>query len=244
MDPLAQIQSDLYYRLLSRKQLIDAGVAVQIMRPRQEADATAIISGINTILAGQVSDGGRCGLAMLLPLPAFEPEKPNLPSVMGQITQTVIVLENIAINEGPNGTGLSCEAAAILTSLAGHNFILSDSRRLTHSGMTPLKVDDQDFSADIAYEVTFKCPAGFRQEPECQMPSLTSDGDNLTVTSVAEDVVIYLTTDGSLPCEQNPAASPAYGTIDISTLPTGTLIRAVAIHDTINPSSPASYLVS
>ena len=244
MDPLAQIQSDLFFRLLSRKQLSAAGVAVQIMRPRQEADATAIISGINTILAGQTSDGARQGLAMLLPLPAFEPEKPNLPSVMGQITQTVIVLENIAINEGPNGTGLTCEAAAILASLAGHNFILSDSRRLTHSGMTPLKVDEQDFSADIAYEVTFKCPAGFRQEAECQMPGLSADGDDLIITSATPDSVVYLTTDGSLPCEQNPTAAPVSGTLDIGTLPTGTLIRAVAIHDSLNPSSPASYLVS
>lgn len=244
MDPLAQIQSDLFYRLLSRKQLSAAGVAVQIMRPRKEGDATAIIDGINNILAGQTSDGARQGLAMLLPLPAFEPNKPNVPAVMGEITQKVIVLENIAINEGPNGTGLTCEAAAILASLAGHNFIAADVRRLTHDGMTPLKVDEQDFSADIAYEVTFKCPAGFKQEPECQMPQIFVEGDTIAIASATADSIVYITTDGSLPCEQNPAAMPVSGEIDISTLPTGTLIRAVALHDTLNPSSPASYLVS
>jgi len=243
MDPLARCQNDLYYRLLSRLQLKAAGVMILEMRPRTEADGTMIISNINNVLAGQVSDGSRTGLAILLPLPAFEPKSPNLPALMGTVIVKVIVLENIMINLGEGGTGLSCEAAAILVGLAGHAFVLADNRRAVCDSITPLKVDEEDFQADIAYEVTFKIADGFAQEACCQQPAITIDGDELTVTSATSGSVVYLTLDGSLPCAENPAATPVATATPIAAPITGTIIRAVATRPDLNPSVPA-YLVA
>lgn len=245
MDPLAQCQEDLFYRLLSRKQLKAAGVMVQLMKPRAEGNAMSIIDRINIILAGQVTGGSRKGLALLLPLPAFEPKSPNVPSVMGDVILKVIILENIMVNGDTDGTGLSCEGAALLVALAGHHFILADNRRLIFNGMTPLKVEAEDFQADIAYEVSFKVATGFRHEDECQQPMLAITGEpgfeELTFTSATSGATVWMTLDGSLPCEQNPAAVPVTGPLPV--LPaTGTTVRAVAVRDDLNPSSPA-YLV-
>jgi len=240
MDALAQAQNDLFTRIATRKQIVEAGLSAHQMRPRTEGESLAIINTINTVLAGTVSDSTRTGLAVLVPLPAFEVTRKNIPAVFGQIVFRVIVLENIMVNMSDAGTGLSCEAAAALIMLAGHHFEMADGRSVTCDGMTPLDVASQDFAADIAYEVTFRTDAGWKNEPECAKPTIVVDDYEVTVTCATSGAAIWLTTDGSMPSPSNPKAFLVTGPFEPVPIPT--VYRAVAYHPDINPSSPAYKL--
>lgn len=239
-DPLAQAQNDMFVRLKTRLQLITAGVHVEQMRPRENGEAIKIQEAINNSLAGQISDGARVGLAILLPLPGFNLTKPNVPAVMGEMVLKVVVLENIMQNMGPQGTHMTCETAACLVALAGHHFQLADNRLLICDGFDPINTEGQDYSADIAYEVTFRCQFGMQQETECAMPQILIDGSSLMMTCDTEDAQILATFDGSMPWPGNPAAVPVSTTFE--TPEPGVIIRAVAYRSDRNPSSPAWHI--
>jgi hypothetical protein len=236
MEPFASAQNDLFVRLSSRKDLRAAGIDVQVMRPRAELEATAIIQTINHTLAGTASDGSRAGLAVLVPLPGYENKQPNIPGLFGDMVFSVIVLENIMINMGDKGTGVTCEEAATMVMLAGHNFPIMDGRGLTCDGMSPLAVENEDFTADVAYEIRFRCKAGFNAQVECSQPVITNDAGNVTVSCATANAVIWVTLDGSMPHPGNPTAFIAAAAFDL-TAPA--IIRACAYHDEINPSAPA-----
>ena len=238
MEPFASAQNDLFVRLRTRPALKAAGVDVQQMRPRSEAEAAAIVTGINNVLAGlaNVSGGARSGLAVLVALPGFENRQNNLPGIFGEMVFSVVVLENILQNMGPNGTGMSCEEAATHVMLAGHQFLIADGRALACDGMEPMNVDQQEFQADVAYEIKFRCPAGWTQEPECAMPTVTVGEASISVSCATPAAQIWVTLDGSMPEPANPTAFQASGPFDYDGPPC--VLRAAAYHESLNPSSP------
>lgn len=238
MEPFASAQNDLFIRLSTRKDLQASGIDVQVMRPRSELESTAIIQGINDVLAGTASNGSRAGLAVMVPLPGFENKQPNIPGLFGDMVFSVIVLENIMINMGDKGTGVTCEEAATMVMLAGSNFPIMDGRAMTCDGMSPLNVDSQDFTADVAYEIRFRCKAGFNSQLECAQPSISQNSNIVTVTCATANAVIWVTLDGTMPHPGNPAGFIVSSTFDLSS---AAIIRACAYHPEINPSAPAWF---
>lgn len=241
-DPLANAQNDLFERIRHRRGIADNSIDVQQMRPRTEEDATAIKNGINTTLAGtsNLSGGPLAGLAILVPLPSFKITEPNLPSLFGEIVLSVVVLENILINGGQDGTGITCEQAAVEVMKAGHLAMIADNRALTCDGMSPVDVDPQEYMADIACEVVFRARAGMAPSASCSQPLIEVDGSAFTVTCATAGATIYATTDNTYPAPSNPNAFTVPHNVendgtDLSGLP----LRAVAYHPDLNPSLPA-----
>lgn len=239
LDPLQQIQADFTARLRSRRQL--RGLHIQDLRPRSEAESTLIVDGVNQALAGMVTNGVFAGLSLLVPLPTFEVNRKNNTDAFGDVIVTVQVLENVMINEGPNGSRISCEGAAILAMMAGHHFQLRQSMTSVADEMRPLEVDKQDWNADIAWQVQFRVACGFVQEAACPVPQVSFEDYTLTVSTSQAGGVIYLTLDGSLPWSGNPAATALQSgaALDVTS---GAVVRAVTTHPELNDSS-AFYLV-
>lgn len=238
MEPFAAAQNDLFIRLSTRRSLISNGIHVQAMMPGTDLEAEAIISKLNNALAGQTSDSARAGLAVLIPQPGFENKQPNIPGLFGDMTFTVIVLENVMINRGDAGTGVTCAEAATMVMLAGADFPILDGRPLICDGMTPLEVDQQDFQADLAYEVRFRCKAGFNAELEVAALGATVDEDEVTFTCATSGAEIWVTKDGSMPHPGNPAAVIATGSFVI-TDERPVIVRACGYHPSLNPGKPA-----
>lgn len=239
MEPFAQAQNDLFVCLSTRRTIAEAGIDVQVMRPRAALEASAIITKINSALAGIAAPGARAGLAVMVPLPGFENKQPNIPGLFGDMVLTVVVMENILINMGDAGTGVTCEEAATMVMLAGAGFPILDGRGLTCDGMFPLEVDQQDFSADVAYEVRFRCKAGFNAETECAPVQLVEDEGSVTATCSTSGAVIWLTQDGSMPHPDNAAALIVASGSTVIPPATPVVIRARAYHPTTNPGPPA-----
>ncbi|MES2597182.1 MAG: hypothetical protein V4662_17680 [Verrucomicrobiota bacterium] len=246
LDPLANAQNDLFERIRHRRNISGNSISVQQMRPRTEEDATAITDGINKILStlANAPEGPLSGLAIMLPLPAFSITQPNNPNLFGEIVFSVLVLENIMINGGSGGTGVTCELAAIEVMKAGHNTMIADNRALICDGMVPYEIQKEEYLADIAYEVTFRARAGFAQDAECRQPLIVVDGDDITVSCETAGASVSVTSDGTYPAPTNPNAfTVASGTpFDGSGL-TGLTLRAVAYHPDLNPSLLASVSV-
>lgn len=242
MEPFSEAQNDLFIRLATRKSLLASGISVQVMRPRAELEATAIIEKINNALLGMVGSGPRAGLAVLVPLPGFENKQPNFPGLFGDMVFSVVVMENILINMGSKGTGVTCEEAATMVMLAGQSFTMMDGRAVTCDGMTPLVLDQQEFQADVAYEVRFRCKAGFNQELECAAPVISAGDFEVTVSCATTGAQVWVTLDGSMPHPGNPKSISIVGSFDRPSAPL--IIRAVAYHETLNPSSPTWHKLS
>lgn len=243
LDPLARAQLDAAARLRSRLVFAEAGVMVQLMRPRSAAEATAIVGKINDALQGLLTESARSGLSIMVPLPSFKVTAPNLPFIMGEIALRIVVMENIAINEGESGTGITCEGAALLIQDALHDFMLEDSRRVTCVGMEPLDVADQEFVADIAYEITFTAPLGYQRQAECDQPLIVNASGNLTFTTATAGASLLITLDGSLPAPGAPGCVPAPSGFVMPLGLSGTIVRCVAVKPGINPSLPARIVI-
>lgn len=225
MDGLQQCQQDLALRLRSVSAL--AGVMVQDLRPRSEEEALLIQNTINLALAGMISDTPRKGIAILVPVPGFEVSRRESPAPYGEIVITAQVLEQVAINEGPDGTGMSCEAVAIEILRAGHQYLLRPNMMLFAKELRQLEVDpDQGWKADFALEVEFRVMGGFDALPQCPIPNIKIEEEQVVISCADPDAVCLVTLDGSLPCAANASAVAYDGAFAVP--PSGTLIRACA----------------
>lgn len=223
-DPLQQAQLDLTARLRSSDLLTD--LAIYDLRPRSAEEAAAIQDTINSALAGMVGPETRAGLTILVPVPLFEVDKPDVPAPVGEIVLSVQVLEQIMINEGAGGTGLSCEGAALTVLRLGHQLVLRPNQILFADGMRPLEVDREDWSADVAWEVRFRVRGGFDPLPSCDLPSIVNAAGEITITATTSGAAVYYTLDGSYPWHGNPAAA-LYDT-PFAAPAAGTSLRAIA----------------
>ncbi|GAA5137397.1 hypothetical protein GCM10023213_14010 [Prosthecobacter algae] len=240
MDPLVSVQQDLAGRLLSSSLLAD--VAIFDLRPRTEEEATAIVQTINNALAGMIGPRGRAGLAIMIPVPGFDVDRPDAPGVVGDIIMTVQILEKMMQNEGPEGTGITCEACAWTVMRLGHQLMLRPNQLLYASKMRPLDVGDQeDWDADVAWEVEFRLRGGVDALPAADIPNITLEDELVTITTATSGAKILVTTDGSWPWTGNPNAS-VYDTPFAAPV-AGTSVRAITTKPGLADSGAAELTI-
>ncbi len=224
LDPLTSAQLDLAGRLRGSDLLADVGI--YDLRPRSAEEAAMIETAINNSLGAMVGPKGRSGLAVMLPIPAFDADRPDVPGVVGDIIITVQILEKIMVNEGPEGTGISCEACAWTVMRLGHHLMLRPSQLLYAARMRPLDVDgQQDWDADVAWEVEFRLRGGVDPLPCSDIPLIVEEDGIITITTATAGAQILVTTDGSWPWPGNPEAS-VYDT-PFPAPASGTSVRAI-----------------
>jgi hypothetical protein len=228
MDFLQRSQRDLAAILEDEADFAD--VPVFIARPRDEGDAMQIMQALNDALMGITTKNDKAGLAVMVMMPDVEMPNANSLSLRMECVFSIRVREMPMINEGENGAGISAEQCALNILKALHQ------RSAGGSPFYPDKKAVREVSGDAAgltYDVVFRRDATEAKRTFVTLPTLSLEGDTLTMACTTSGAAIRYTTDGSFP---NKAATLYSAPVDVGSLPSGTLIRAAAYKDGLSGS--------
>lgn len=225
MTDFVQLQNDL----CSAAQALSAFSNLPVLQWRKlrlqaELDMSAIwLSGRN----------GRSGAGIVVEMPEFDVQHPNLPGPEAFLVLNFLVLEEPNSNFAPStGTLLSAEQICQLLLEQFHDFQVEGFGTVFASGKVITTVED--FPGIVGYRVSFRARVPREQTARVQTPVLTEDAGSITMTCATAGAQIYYTVTpatgtppeaGSFPGPTNPDAK-LYETP--FTADVGDVIRAAA----------------
>lgn len=238
-DALQQLQLDIAAFLTAEAGL--QYVRVVVARPRAAEDAVMIEQTINEALGGlrkyiartagqsdaqweaACEANGKAGLLIVVMMSEGEVPSPNGPGPALELVQVVRVIENPMINEGTDGTGLTVEEVSTLVLSALHQWT-NDGRQALYPAKQAMK--EVNLANGVGYDVTFKRLMQLPPRAAVARPVITINDPSMTITCATSGAALYYTTNGAYP---SPLNGTLYtGTVDISGLDNGTVIRAAA----------------
>lgn len=212
IDPLQRLQLDIA-AVLQADELFK-GVQVVVDCPRDSGEGALVQSKIDASLAGLVeveTDAGtKAGLCIIVFKATGQCPTPGLPGPELALVQGIRVIENVMVNEGPSGTGMTAEGAAIkvlgtLERLNLGSLLLPDKQ-----AMRPIKMEGLQ-----CWDVVVTTQLGIAPRAFVQRPLIQLAGISLTITCATEGAAIWWTLDGSLPAPNNPNAMLYEGVVDV-----------------------------
>ncbi len=188
-----------------------------------DQQVTKILQIVNKALAGTAKKNAKAGVAILVPLPAWQGRDAETPGPEGDLVITCQIIENTLINSGASGTGLSSFEVGfdVLGQLHRHTF--NGVNTIVQDGLEPLRLNDE-ITGDVAWEARLKMRCGTMPVTKVQQPMASIADDLVTLTTGTSGAAIYFTTDNSLP---TPSNGTLY-TVPFAVPTSGTLLRATA----------------
>src|SRR2546429_212563 len=101
MNPLQQLQLDIFGRLAAADYFAD--ISIYLIRPRSKQEAVLLQTGIDQVLGGLKKKNGKSGVACRVEMPYVDVEKPEVPGPYIAIVATIRVIENPLINMANTG---------------------------------------------------------------------------------------------------------------------------------------------
>lgn len=197
MSPFERLQLDAEGYLLSHPEL--QYLTITRVRPRTAQEATQIQSRLDKALGGLLARNGKRGLAAILHMPYLGDAAPNVRSITGKLVLEIDVIENVLINMGGDGTGVSAEEVALgIAELLQHQQftvgapLVGQPRLITPR---PEEVVQQR----VAYRIALEVPHQSAAKPKVATPALTQAGAVITLTCSTAGAAIHYTLDGSFP---------------------------------------------
>ena len=221
MTDFVQLQQDVFYALMSRKEL--STVNVKIFRKM------IIESEVNMKLLYLTQRGGKSGAGILVEMPTIAVEKPNVAGPVLAVDFSILVMEQPTINLSPaGGTLLSAEQIAVLVTETMHHLSLSTGVIVAGSNAI---VPATEFSGVVAY----RCHAKFNSlTPPMERAGQTRverSGNTVTLSCSNADAEIRYTLDGTFPASGdggNPQSKKYDEPFDAES---GATVRACAYAD-------------
>lgn len=216
MTNIVQLQEDITHALLSAETLLPVNI-IQWRKMRMESDIA-----LETIW--QTPRAGRSGAGIIVEMPEFVVDKPNLAGPQAAILLPIAVLEEPNLNMSPaTGTNLSAEEIAqyILEALHGVRFNGSVGFTLFAAPQAIQPADE--FPGVLAYRVRLAVTFPREQRNRVDMPAILVDTLTVTLSCGTADAVIHYTLDSTFPGPSNPSALIYEGPF---TVDSGTLVRA------------------
>lgn len=234
MNILRQFQYDLAARLAADDRF--QYVPVLQEAPRGTAGGELIFeSAVQAACKGEVLKGGKMGLCCLVFCAETKPLSNQNAGLQSELSITVRIIENTALNTGANGTGIAAEDLMLDAMLILQRFAPCKGRCVTvgSGGKVALK-DEPDL---WAWEFDVMMTASAAARAACALPEITASGAfDLLVTCATSGAAIYYTINGDLP---TPASGTLYaGAVDVES---GTF-RAVAYKSGLLASNVAEVL--
>jgi Chitobiase/beta-hexosaminidase C-terminal domain len=215
-----QLQNDVANALLSSDQLANVNVIqYRKLRVQGQVDMATIYS---------TPRNGRAGCGILVEMPTFTVDKPNLLGPVGNLVFTLAVIEEPNLNMDPvAGTLSDAESTAQLILDELHNLIIAGLVELYADAPAIVPIEDYQLPGTVQYRVQLKMRYNRDQTTRVAMPVITATGDTLAIACATPGVAIYYTLDGTLPTNgaANPGSVLYLGPV---TLASGTTLRARA----------------
>jgi hypothetical protein len=226
---LYRAKRDVYYRLLGDEALAAVPVLVDDEGDPEARDKVALGTG-NT-------RAGKTGAAVVVAAVGITGlDSGETPSPLMQVAMEIECLEDVLVNEGPDGTGVTAGelVARVVQSLhASHYDDRFTGLRLPEDGGIRELLTERAGLRGFAVRMVAS-HAAFGVIPTVASVSASIDGEGLVVLACATpEATIHYTLDGSYPGPGNPDAL-VYST-PISVTPPAT-IRAAATKTGLNPS--------
>lgn len=210
---IAELQTDVGNKL--QAEAFFANINVVLLREKlfeSEIEAAAI---------WQTVTNGVSGIGVAVHMPTVRVMDGGSPSPELILDQTISVLEEPNINQGPDGTGLFAEDVGVAVVQILHQFMLAQDVTLFADGtvMEPNREFPNIRGVDVRLQYRFTPP----YNAKVSAPTFTWSGDQLTLASATAGAAIYYTTNGKFP-------SPANGTLYAApvNVASGTFVRAAA----------------
>jgi hypothetical protein len=232
---LRRLQDDCYYRLLGATEL--ANIAF-ILQRRLLAD-----SEIENLLRTVKGRNGKIGICAIVGMPTFSVPSPDAPGPVGNVEQSILVLEHPELNSGTSGTGTNAEEVCLEIVQQLHHFMPASVAQVLTARADAI-VPDLSVENLVGYLVTLHTSGGLEKPAKVATPSITRAGstlpDTVTITCATSGATIRYTTDGSNPSSGN-AASLTYS-VPFAITVAGE-IRAVASKASHHQSNTARLVI-
>jgi hypothetical protein len=198
MNSFVQLQYDLEQMLLSADALTNTNVvAYRKLRLQSEIDWSSIWTNPRN---------GRAGCGVLVEMPAFEVQSPNVQGPIGDLVLSCAVIEEPNLNYEPTGgTLLSAEQVCQIILDQAHQWAVVGSGVL-YADVRAI-ADAPEFQGLLAYRVRLKLKQSRVQTQRVALPTVSESALTVTLACATPGAAIYYTQDGSFPGPSNPGAT-------------------------------------
>jgi hypothetical protein len=228
MNPLQQLQEDAVSYLLGNP--ATATVGYESFR-RQ-----AIDGAVRQALAGwAVRVPGMSGVYCLVLMPSFFVEDPNVPGVQGSVELTIRTFEDPKINN----TNLTAEDVALANlRWFGDGLVIAGLLAIYPSTRGPALKPNYDYPGFLVYDTVLRGQLPQDFPGRTAQPTIAGDNSGTVTLACADGAAgIYYTLDGSMPQPGDTSAENVTRVYSTTfTVPSGTVVRALAWNPAILPS--------
>jgi hypothetical protein len=199
---LRRLQDDCYYRLLGATEL--ANIAF-ILQRRLLTDAE-----IENQLRTVKGRNGKVGICAIVGMPTFSVPSPDTPGPVGNVEQSILVLEHPELNAGSAGTGSNAEEVALEIVQQLHHYMPASVAQVLTARADAI-VPDLTVENLVGYLVTLHTSGGLEKPAKVATPAISGSSatapSTITITCATSGATIRYTTDGSNPSPGNPTAA-------------------------------------
>jgi hypothetical protein len=185
-----------------------------------------IRSRIDAALAGMQKKNGKAGVAIQVLPPTISVPHPNAPGPLCLVRIAVRCQENPVINT----SGINAEEVALFLLSYFQGWSPGFGSNLRPASKGEALVPSLEFAPLLTYTAVFEMDLTQRQTVKAAQPTITVEGDTVTMSSALEGAEVWYTLDETLPRPAN-GDSASNGTLyagPIDKPAAGTLITAAA----------------
>jgi hypothetical protein len=233
LDILDRLQADVTAILKAVPDLADAAIFSD-----NEGDIESeVVKKLGPLNAGEGGKRGLCGIVLA---PETEEAEPNTPGPQMNARIDIQFIENVTVNRGSAGTGVRAATAAATALNALQLHVLGwTALYCPPKPVTPVKIEK---AGHISRLVTLIARASLPGNSKCSAVVPQAAGGELSLTCATAGAAIWYTVDGSYPAPSNAAAT--LYTEPVINLDGGTLVRAAAYKEGLNPGDCRPFTVS
>jgi hypothetical protein len=211
MKHLRQFQSDIAQRLAADVALLYVPVIMEAERGVLGGELI-FESAVNLACEGQVLTNGKLGLCCLVFCAESKSVSVQNAGLSGELSVTVRLIENKALNEGALGTGVAVDDLIIDAALILQRFSPCAGRVMTVGKIN--KIELKDAPHLWAWEIDVSMTSSAARRAACALPVIAESGAfDLVATCATSGAALWYSIDGSLP---TPATGTLYaGAVDV-----------------------------